>query len=409
MDIQRGQRVRLQEAHQKLELRCEIGGVPMADLRVLLLALDTSDHLLDGLVLDASGGRKSCPGVTAEGRGLGFDVELGRVPARVGRLVLVVSVTERARNRGVDASAIRTGAATVASNGEVVAAWRFSASDFGKETALILVEVYRKDGWRLTAAGVGFVGGLPSLVARFHGRIEDIEAPGVPNPIAPPPASVVAAGAGSGARGLRVPHEFPGRQVPTIPAGLIPAIGLVVIDRGEGIATGTGFMITPGGCFLTCAHVVRDAQRITFVAEGTETPREAKVLEVDPDGDLALLHVSDLAGSTSWMVLPSPTAAPTLGDNIALFGYPLGGNLGISLTYSQGVVNSLRRQENVSILQLDAGAAPGSSGGPVFRRSDGHVVGVLTSGLAQQAGGMLVNFAVDARRVYQLGWVSDGH
>ena len=59
----------------------------------------------------------------------------------------------------------------------------------------------------------------------------------------------------------------------------------------------------------------------------------------------------------------------------------------------------------VSGHQVDTGAAPGSSGGPVFRRADGRVVGVLTSGLSTQMGGMLVNFAVDIRRLWQLGWV----
>jgi hypothetical protein len=32
------------------------------------------------------------------------------------------------------------------------------------------------------------------------------------------------------------------------------------------------------------------------------------------------------------------------------------------------------------------------------------VVGVLTSGLADGPGGMLINFAIDVRRCYQLGW-----
>ena len=127
---------------------------------------------------------------------------------------------------------------------------------------------------------------------------------------------------------------------------------------------------------------------------------------VDEQGDLALLHLDDRNGVTDWLVLAGAEFTPALGDDLGLLGYPLGGDLGISLTYSQGVINSLRKLDDISVLQVDAGAAPGSSGGPVFRRSDGRVVGVLTSGLTRNPGGMLVNFAVDIRRLWQLGWVT---
>ena len=117
-----------------------------------------------------------------------------------------------------------------------------------------------------------------------------------------------------------------------------------------------------------------------------------------------LLHLDDRFGVTSWMLLAPPVAAPRLGDELGPLGYPLGTQLGVSLTYSQGVVNSVRRKGDVEVLQVDTGAAPGSSGGPVFRRSDGRVVGILTSGV-MQAGGMLINFATRAERLSTLRWL----
>ncbi|MDP2310788.1 MAG: trypsin-like peptidase domain-containing protein [Pseudomonadota bacterium] len=417
MELQRGQRFKLQDAQAsgKLEVRCEISGIPASDLRVLLLALDAAEQLVDGKIVDASGGRRTCEGVTSSGGPHGFDIELARLPSRVNRLAIVLAVTESARAKGAQAHSIQTGAVTLKAAGSTVGTYKFHGSDFGRETALCLVEVYKKDGWRVMASGVGFLGGLPSLVSRYGGRLEDLDGSSLPRPSGgdSPPAG----GRGGGSPGglpvgepvagpLRVPAHFAGRKEPPVPTGLIPAVGLVLVERSEGAATGTGFMIGPGGYFVTCAHVIRDAQSVSFMPEGTQEMRPAVIVNVDPEGDLALLHTVDRLGSADWLVLSRADMAPSLGDNLGLLGYPLGGDLGINLTYSQGVVNSLRKAENIPILQVDTGAAPGSSGGPVFRRSDGHVVGVLTSGLTQRSGGMLVNFAVDARRLYHLGWIA---
>lgn len=81
--------------------------------------------------------------------------------------------------------------------------------------------------------------------------------------------------------------------------------------------------------------------------------------------------------------------------------YPLSFELGTSVTYTQGIVNSCRmRDKNIPILQIDAGAAPGSSGVPVFRRKDGRVVGILQGGIEHY--GMFVNLAWDVRAIYKL-------
>ncbi len=413
MEMQRGQRLKLEagQTSATLEVRCEVAGLSAADLRLLLV--DANEKLIESGAIDAAG-RQASDGVTPVGRPFGFDLDLGRVPARVARLVVVLAVTEKARARGLHAGALQSGRVTIHARGQLVCAYPFRSADFGQETALCLVEVYRKDGWRVTATGAGFLGGLPSVVARYGGRLEELDGNGItsrvgagrqagPSPDSSGGTPLISA---DHSGPVRLPTWYAGRKEPPVPAGLTPAVGLVLVERADGAATGTGFMIGPGGFFVTCAHVIEGARMVAFVPEGTREVRPAAVVKVDPDGDLALLHTVDRHGSTDWLLLTGADAAPDLGDNLGLLGYPLGGDLGINLTYSQGVINSLRKTENIPILQVDTGAAPGSSGGPVFRRSDGRVVGVLTSGLSARAGGMLVNFAVDARRLYQLGWVT---
>lgn len=179
---------------------------------------------------------------------------------------------------------------------------------------------------------------------------------------------------------------------------------MVVEREQKAISSGTGFLISPGGHFLTCNHVVDGAVGAAICLEGTEELRPVEVLQVDADRDVALCWISDRAGATDWFLLGDVGTAPTLGLELGLLGYPLGAALGLGATYSQGIVNSVRRYGELDVLQIDAGAAPGSSGGPVFRRSDGRVVGMLTSGIDLPNQGMHINFAIDMRAVLRLGW-----
>jgi tellurium resistance protein TerD len=41
--------------------------------------------------------------------------------------------------------------------------------DFSTETAIIMAELYRRNGeWRINAVGAGYVGGLQALVDRYN-------------------------------------------------------------------------------------------------------------------------------------------------------------------------------------------------------------------------------------------------
>ena len=403
-ELARGQRLPIpsQLSAAPLTVQLEVDGLAPADLVVLCLLVDTQEHILRGdQVISAETGASRCN--TVKGEGGRFTVELQRAPAEVARAVFAIGVSEAGRARGLDASAIRAASATLQSGGQDAFVYRVAKADLGKETAFCLVEIYRKDGWRITATGAGYLGGVPSMIGRYRG--DPTKVPGGSRPAgpsrardAPPPER--------GPTGAVLPRSWAMRAEPKVPSTLIPAVGLVVVQRNEGPASGTGWLIGPGGYFITCAHVVEGMTSVAIGLDGEQALRPATLVRVDEQGDLALLHIDDRNGVTDWLLLAGADSTPGLGDDLGLLGYPLGGDLGISLTYSQGVINSVRTVEGIAVLQVDTGAAPGSSGGPVFRRSDGRVVGVLTSGLSRQVGGMLVNFAVDIRRLWQLGWVS---
>jgi tellurite resistance protein TerA len=90
-----------------------------------------------------------------------FAVNLDALPASVARLVFVAAIDGNGTMRTIGPSAITLG-------GTVRFAW--SGADFQDEKAVIIGEIYRKDGsWRFGAVGQGFNGGLSALLKHFGG------------------------------------------------------------------------------------------------------------------------------------------------------------------------------------------------------------------------------------------------
>jgi tellurium resistance protein TerD len=96
-------------------------------------------------------------------------INLKKVPADVQKIVITVTIHEaqqRSQNFGqVQNAFVRV--VNAQTKQEVV---RYDlAEDFSIETALIMAEIYRKDGeWRLNAVGAGYQGGLQSLLDRYN-------------------------------------------------------------------------------------------------------------------------------------------------------------------------------------------------------------------------------------------------
>lgn len=89
-----------------------------------------------------------------------FALRLDTLPASIDRLVFAASIDGTGSMRGLGASAMTIGNAV----------FRFSGADFDTEKAVIVGEIYRRDGqWRFCAVGQGFAGGLSALLAHFGG------------------------------------------------------------------------------------------------------------------------------------------------------------------------------------------------------------------------------------------------
>ncbi len=145
-------------------------------------------------------------------------------------------------------------------------------------------------------------------------------------------------------------------------------------------STGSGVVVVENGLILTSLHVVAGADRIevTF-ADGLES--EAHVVGSQPHNDLAVLQARKLPDDLVPATLRSTqNLAP--GDGVIAVGFPFA----IGPSVSAGVVSGLRREYQspegktllTNLIQFDAAANPGSSGGPLVTH-DGEVVGIVTA------------------------------
>ena len=143
---------------------------------------------------------------------------------------------------------------------------------------------------------------------------------------------------------------------------------------------GTGVVIVDKGIILTNLHVVQGAEtiKITF-SDGMETT--AHITGVQPENDLAVLQAHKIPDDMIAATMRS-TADLQPGDKVMAVGFPFG----IGPSASSGIVSGLKRnfrspegqQMMTNLIQFDAAANPGNSGGPLVTM-DGEVVGIVTA------------------------------
>ena len=168
----------------------------------------------------------------------------------------------------------------------------------------------------------------------------------------------------------------------TIIPSVVRVIGLGKDKDGETSerSVGTGVVIVDKGIILTNLHVVQGAETILITfADGLTTT--ASITGAQPENDLAVLQAHKIPDDMIAATMRS-TADLRPGDQVMAVGYPFG----IGPSASSGIVSGLKRtfrspegqQEMRNLIQFDAAANPGNSGGPLVTM-DGQVVGIVTA------------------------------
>jgi S1-C subfamily serine protease len=179
---------------------------------------------------------------------------------------------------------------------------------------------------------------------------------------------------------MRTPAEIAARSTPSV----------VSVRTDQSL--GTGFVVSNDGLVATNLHVVAGNSKITVTLADH---REFEVVEIwngDRQRDLVIMRIE--AQKLPVLSL-GDSGAIHPGDSVVAIGHPLG----LEDTVSNGLVSAIRKvDDELTVLQISAPIAPGSSGGPIFN-DKGEVIGVAT---AIMLGGQNINFGVPITYVKDL-------
>ncbi|MFF7233484.1 TerD family protein [Streptomyces sioyaensis] len=203
------------------------------DVSGLLLAADGKVRSDDDFVFY---NQPSAPGVTHSAAAAGGDtitVDTAAVPEGIDKIVVTASLdTPGATFAGTEP----TGTVRNADDGSVLAS--FTPPRLGTETALVVVEIYRRGGaWKVRAVGQGYANGLAGIATDFGVSVEEPAAPAAApqTPPAPPaPAAPWGPPTGAPAPAAPPPAAAPAAPAPApAPPAPAPGSGKVNLDKGR--------------------------------------------------------------------------------------------------------------------------------------------------------------------------------
>jgi S1-C subfamily serine protease len=189
-------------------------------------------------------------------------------------------------------------------------------------------------------------------------------------------------------------------------------VTVIALSGSAGGGQGSGFVVSDRGEVLTNAHVVTEGEGAAlrradqvYVQFNDRNEVAAKIVGVDPNGDVALLKVDP----NGLNLRPLPLAHlkdVVVGEPVAAIGSPYGEAQSLSV----GVVSAMHRAIQsltgfaiADAIQTDAAINSGNSGGPLID-ADGRVIGINSQIKSASGAGSGVGFAVSsdtARRSYE--------
>jgi S1-C subfamily serine protease len=154
-------------------------------------------------------------------------------------------------------------------------------------------------------------------------------------------------------------------------------------EPGSGVqmqGVGSGVVVVDSGVILTNLHVVSGAKRVTVkFFDGSES--DVDLVRVYPENDLAVIKARKVPDDLESATLGS-TGNLRPGDEVVAVGFPFGIGPSVSAGVVSGLDRSFRspegRQVMTGLIQFDAAANPGNSGGPLITM-DGEVIGIVTA------------------------------
>jgi stress response protein SCP2 len=138
--------------------------LPGSDVDIACFGLDANDKLSDDRYMVFYNQLSSPAGAVtlAIGQTSVFSIDLNKLPATINKLVFTAAVDAPKTMKSLTFGEVRIGNIS----------FPFKGSDFDKEKAIIVAEIYKRDDvWRFAAVCAGYNDGLDALVKHFGGEL----------------------------------------------------------------------------------------------------------------------------------------------------------------------------------------------------------------------------------------------
>ena len=177
---------------------------------------------------------------------------------------------------------------------------------------------------------------------------------------------------------------------PTISADYIQQSTVIIKVEGEAVnGEGTGFFITKNGIIATCAHVVKNADKITVIVnykidKGNYITKDyaAEVIAINEYDDVAIIGILSQNVNVSFYPLKSEKLGypEPWSTKIIMGGYPFGASRFSNISINEGAVQSVNKDNydnDNTWIYVDLKGLPGNSGSGVLNTETGQIEGIF--------------------------------
>lgn len=192
----------------------------------------------------------------------------------------------------------------------------------------------------------------------------------------------------------------------------VESVVFIRTRTSESVSSGSGSIITNDGYILTCRHVIAGQAdihvRLKRDKDGVKETKWEKAIVVweNRELDAAVLKIVD--GDYPSLPLRPLDIDTNTGEAIYLWGYPFGGRLSDDLnelqpSLFQGYISSIQTKNGLERINTNMEAKRGCSGGPVFSKKDGSIIGILCGSQTVGAEGLVeeINYVLPVRYVLE--------
>ncbi len=171
MDLKRGMRDKLEKyvsLNSIIDIEMGISGSDTYDF--CCFGVDANDRLSDDrymIFYNQTVSPKGEIAYSSSGTSAKFRVNLADMPVSISKLVFTASIDGNTTMGNINSHTF-----SLSQNGKTALRLNLSGADFSKEKAIITVEIYRKETWRINAVARGFDGGLGDLLRSYGGEEE---------------------------------------------------------------------------------------------------------------------------------------------------------------------------------------------------------------------------------------------